>query len=121
MSIKPNEIFIRNIKTQSVRLQTNRLGLIGDSSGLNNYLIARGDRPMSELQIQKTQNVPRFPNSITQFSFGQANVWMKAESKLRIPYPIPGNASDPKRSQQRVAVGKNIVKREMRAMGNRLY
>ena len=121
MSIKPNQVFIRNIPTTSARVQTNRLGLTEPASGMNDYLQARREKPRSELMRRRKQNVPRFPNSSTQFSYGQANIWMNKNAKMRIPYPIPGNASDARRSLQRVAVGGQIIKREIKARGNRLY
>ena len=121
MSIKTDQIFIRNIPTTSVIPVTTRLGLIKPSSGIKFYLTSRSQKPESEDMLKRREKVTRYKNPSTQFSFGQQNIWMKNQSKLRLTYPIPSNASNNFRSQTRVSLGKQVVKLQEKAVGNRLY
>ena len=121
MSIKTDQIFIRNIPTNSIIPTTTRLGLIKPSYGIKFYSSARSQKPESEAMLRRREKVTRYPNPSTQFSFGQQNVWMKNQSKLRLTYPIPSNASNSLRSQTRTSLGKQVVKLQEKAVGNRLY
>jgi len=121
MSIRTDQIFIRNIPTTSITPITTRLKLTKPSSGIKFYLSARSQKPESESMLKRKEKVTRYPNPSTQFSFGQQNIWMKNQSKLRLTYPISSNASNPLRSQTRVSLGKQVVKLQKKAVGNRLY
>ena len=121
MSIKTDQIFIRNIPTTSVIPITTRLKLTKPSSGINFYLTSRSQKPESEDMLKRREKVTIYQNPSMQFSFGQQNIWMKNQSKLRLTYPIPSNASNNFRSQTRVSLGKQVVKLQEKAVGNRLY
>jgi hypothetical protein len=121
MSIRPDQIFIRNIPTTSVTPVTTRLGLLKPSSGINFYLTSRSQKPESEDMLKRREKVSRYPNPSTQFSFGQQNIWMKNQSTLRLTYPVSSLASNTMRSQTRVSLGKQVIKLQKKAIGDRLY